>query len=223
MKKILLLLLIIITLSCSSNENSGLLLASSTCELPCWNNIVPGETTLQEAVDIIEQLDGINQESIFVHNPSQGLITTAIWFSLESKTLLDSTTTQGEVSLINDRVVLITLGGDLNLTFGDIVRKIGEPEYIISTDFNKETSQITINAIYPSKGISYISYKKPKDKLTPSSKIANISFFDSIYYEVFLEEGWFSEGEYGAENTKKIMYEWNGYGSLDEKYPPRQP
>jgi len=51
----------------------------------------------------------------------------------------------------------------------------------------------------------------------------NSTSIHSLLYEKMLEAKFFSSGSYNAEETLKVMYPWDGYGSLDEKYPPRQP
>lgn len=59
-----------------------------------------------------------------------------------------------------------------------------------------------------------------KGELNPENKLRVIFFFDPELYDHFLEAGYFSLLYLKEEETRKYMVPWDGYGSLEEKYPP---
>ncbi len=102
------------------------------------------------------------------------------------------------------------------------MKEVGEPEYIISG--NDVGGGRTVILIYPQKGVDYsFTTELSNLEITPETQIDCIHLFDISYYETLLEAGFFSSGYYNAEETMRVWYEWDGYGNLDEKYPPRQP
>jgi hypothetical protein len=221
MKKLFSLLFLCFVVSCSLTGPSISILDDSQCELPCWKGITPGETSHEEALQIVKGLDGIDAESIAVINLPWEIFNKRIWFYLYKDSSLTKEQTDGALYFIDDKVVALLLQRNIVRSFGDMVESVGEPETIISKPFVGGGN--VVMAILPSKGIRFEFFAKPSDELQPETEIDNVMFFDTKYYEDLLESGMFSLGEYGASDTRKIMYPWKGYGNLQELYPPRLP
>jgi hypothetical protein len=102
------------------------------------------------------------------------------------------------------------------------VEAVGEPEYIISG--NDIGGGRTIILIDSQNGVDY-SYTTELNNLeiTADTPIDCVQSFDPSLFEKMLDAKLFSSGYYNAEETMKVWYPWDGYGNLDEKYPPRQP
>lgn len=222
MKKIILLIFFFIA-ACGKSADEISILDKSSCKLPCWNDIVAGQTTEDELLEILENLPDVDQASIRITNQAWNIFDNQIYFSFrQGWTISQRPKLRGEISIINNTVSDLIVCGEINTTMGRLVEEVGEPEHIISG--NNVGGGRTVILIDSQKGIDY-SYTTELNNLqiTPDTQIDCIKVFDPSLYEIMLEAGFFSNGDYNAEETMKVWYPWDGYGNLDEKYPPRQP
>jgi len=204
-----------------SDETS--ILDKSTCKLPCWNDVVPGQTTKGELLKILENLPDVDPETIRNTNQAWNIFDDQFYFSFrQGWTLNQQSKLRGEGTVKNDTVSDFILCGEINTTMGELVEQIGEPEYIISG--NNFYGGRTVIITDSQKGISYW-YTTELDNLeiAPDTSMECLKIFDPSLYEAMLDAKLFSNGYYNAEETLKVQYSWDGYGNLDEKYPPRQP
>jgi len=222
MKKLILLIVLFIV-SCGKSSSAMSILDKSNCKLPCWNDIVAGQTTEDELLKILGDLPNVDQASIQNSNQPWNIFDNQIFFSFQQGwTLSQRPDLRGEAYITNKRVSELTLCGEINTTMGTLVETIGEPEHIISG--NNIGGGRTVVLTNSRQGVSF-SFTTELDSLeiTPSTQIDCIRIFDPALYEKMLDAKFFSNGYYNAEETLRVWYPWNGYGNLDEKYPPRQP
>ncbi len=223
MKKLILLIFLFLV-ACGTSSSESSILDKSSCKLPCWNNIVAGQTIEDELLEILENLPDIDQKSIQNENrPHESIFDSKILFSIhQGWTLSQRPKLEGESRISNDTVSDLIICGEIKTSIGELVEVVGEPEHIISG--NDIGGGRTVILIDSQSGISYW-YTAELDKLeiTPDTPIDCLKIFDPLLYEVMLEAKFFSNGYYNAEETMKVWYPWDGYGNLDEKYPPRQP
>ena len=226
--KIIWTLMILLASSCvPSAKNQISILEKSNCALPCWNNIKVGQTTQDEILQFLETSSDIDQKSIQIDNHSWKIFDSQIFFSFDQGGLLDQyPDIQVDIRFSNNIVSELIVCGELYTTIGDIVEQIGEPESIISGD-NLDGNRNVI-LITSKTGVAYWyttdkSLGKAKYEMSPETKVECLNVFEPSLYEEMMEVGLFSMGHYNAEETLRVMYPWDGYGNLDEKYPPRQP
>lgn len=219
MKKISLLLLLLIT-ACFTTKSDFTILDDSKCELPCWNNLIPGATPYEEAIQIIKGLNGVDQKNIVALNQPWKIFNKRISFYLNPESLSSKTSIDGEAYFINDNLTVLKLNRNSGLTFEEMIKRIGEPENIVSMPFHGSVP--VIMAINLAKGVEFEFYAI-SDELQPETKIDSVMFFDPTHYEELLDAEMFSLGEYDANDTKKIMYSWQGYGCIEILYPPKFP
>ena len=218
MKKAILLILLFIT-ACKSANREISILDESSCSPPCWNSIIPGETSHSEVLQIVKNLNEIDSENVVDTNIPWKIFNKQIWFYLYKNSSQVKVQTDGAVYFLDDKVVALFLQRNIGRTFSEMIEIAGEPEAIISMSFAGVT---VIRAIDSSKGIVFESYVD-SDQLHPETRIDNVMFFDTTHYEELLDAEMFSMGSYDAKETKKIMYPWKGYGNIEELYPPRSP
>jgi len=220
MKKLHLLLLFVVT-ACSLVVPEISVLDNPVCNLPCWNGITPGQTSQPDALQIVTSLDGIDQKKTNVLNVPWLIFNKQIWFYLYTNPSLGGVQTDGAIYFIDNKVATVILRRNIGKTFGDMVELVGEPETIISMTLVE--GGIVVLAIIPSKGVEFEFYTKSNERFGPETQIDNVMFFNSIQYEQLLDAGMFSLGIYNANEIRKIMYQWKGYGNIEELYPPRFP
>jgi hypothetical protein len=226
--KIIWILMILLAASCAPSANNQIsILEKSNCDLPCWNNIKVGQTTQDEILQFLETSSDIDQKSIQIDNHPWTIFDSQIFFSFDQGGLLEQyPDIQVDISFSNHIVSELIVCGELYTTIGDIVEQIGEPESIISGDnLDGNRDVILINS---TAGISYWyttdkSLGKAQYEMSPETNFECLNLFEPTLYEEMMEVGLFSMGHYNAEETLRVMYLWDGYGSVDEKYPARQP
>ncbi|MDQ3005551.1 MAG: hypothetical protein M3R47_09240 [Chloroflexota bacterium] len=220
-KSVLLTFLFIVACGKSSDEVS--ILDKSSCRLPCWNDIVVGQTTEGELLEIIEILPDIDPESIQNNNRPWDIFDNQVFFSFRQDwTLSQRPKIEGEARISNNIVSDLIICGEIKTSMGELVEVVGEPENIISgNNFYGGRTVILTNS---QSGVSYWYTTELNNlEITPDTQIDCLKIFDPLLYEEMLEAKFFSNGYYNTEETLRVWYPWDGYGNLDEKYPPRQP
>jgi len=222
MKKLVLLICLFIV-ACGKSSDEMSVLDKSSCKLPCWNGVVAGQTTEDDLLKILANLPDVDPETIRTTNQAWNIFDDQFYFSFRrSWALNQSPKLRGEGSIKNNTVSDLILCGGINTSISELVEQIGEPEYIISG--NNFYGGRTVILTHPSKGVSYwYTTELDRFEITPDTQIGCLGIFDPLLYEEMLEAKFFSAGYYNAEETLKVQYLWDGYGNLDEKYPPRQP
>ncbi|HJS19228.1 MAG TPA: hypothetical protein VJ785_10795 [Anaerolineales bacterium] len=215
MKYISYLLCLCLITACVSSTPRDSLIKGSPCEPPCWNGLTPGETTFDDASQIVRELTNVDQTKIDELTYSGEVFDKWIRFYIVRDDLLTKKQTIGALYFIDDRLAVILLLANVGGTFGEMVEMVGEPEVILSLQHPED---IQIKAILPSKGISFDSYAR-SDQFSAETRIDNVMLFDPSQYEQLLDAAMFSLGKYGAADTKKMMHPWRGYGSIEELYP----
>lgn len=229
MKK-LILLIFVLTVACTEQERPPeiSILEMSSCELPCWNDIVAGQTTEVDLLQILTSLSIVDQGSIQNTHQPWSIFDDQINFSLrEDESLNQEARIRGYVDVTRDIVSGLMMCGEMSTSVGDIVQATGEPESILSGDLIEQPGRLVI-LINSRKGISYwYTAQKSRDshryEITSDASVGCVYMFDPDLYEELLDAKLLSSGHFNAEETLKVMYPWNGYGDLNEKYPPRQP
>ncbi len=222
--KCFIILLIMVGLaSCIRTTTEFPLITNTTCHPPCWQNIVPGKSTEQEVVGILNDNPIIDSNSLAIKGEPWNSFSDVIYFKTKPNEDI------GAIYFINDKVAMITISGILKFSFEQAIDNLGEPQYIINMPtyygppgFLKISYEIS--ALIPSEGIKF-SYNTREIKgnnqssLSPGNQISEVSFFDKNSYEYILQAGMFSEGVLNAIETEQYLIPWDGYGELEQKYP----
>ena len=222
MKKIFLLILFFVT-ACGKSSTEASILDKSSCRLPCWNDIVPGQTTEDDLLKTLGNLPDIDQASLKNTHQRWNIFDNQIFFSFrQGWTLSQRRKLRGEAHITNPMVSDLIICGEIQTSMGKIVEEIGEPEHIISG--NNIPGGRTVILINSESGVQYwFTTELDNVEITSNTPIDCVGIFDPSMYEKMLGAGLLSNGDYNAEETLKVWYPWNGYGNLDELYPPRQP
>jgi len=189
------------------------------CSSPCWHHIVPGQTTKQEMLSILEQIPEVQAGSIWSKGESWNSFNDVARFSLSNKVDV-------EVYFYNNKVALMYFYGKTRVTIGDMINKVGEPEnlltiYLAYGPFRLDGSPHKIvYLLNPEKGIAYRydSLDIPKSwrsEIRPDIKISGIDYFDPGVYHSLLEVGMFPMGDISKETLDR-MKPWTGFGKLPD-------
>ncbi len=158
---------------------------SSECSVPCWRNIQPGKTSMQEAVKLVKNFPDVNAKSIDTAGGPWSIFSDDIEFSLASGEEVDIFMLDNVVAQI---YFSIPKG---SITFGKCVEIFGSPEYAIQV-FMLGPSETIIplidaphywfEAISPSRGVvygydTYNGWASPSFNLTSDTKVVQLQFF----------------------------------------------
>jgi len=212
--KTLCIILFFVT-ACSTPKPNELFESDPACSLPCWKNIRPGETTQDEAIQIINAFEEVDNERVHLFNEPWNVLDGHILFYLGST---PRTAIVGRIFSKNEKVVELRFTSNLDVTFGEMVEKSSEPEIVISMLYVKGGSYLM--GLSPSRGIGYAFYPRPTTVLKSTTQIAFLVLFDPAYYEILLNNGVFSPRGENAKEIQSHMYSWKGYGNISELYPP---
>jgi len=177
------------------------------CSLPCWANIVPGDSTESDVKNIEADIPEIdNNQTAWRDN----------WETNEAVFLwgfIDSEVQRGEISVKNEKVESIYIVGGYKVSLEYMVTNYGDPDYVIIG--NRITPgplgagfQNQVNLIYEEGLI--IRLRPNKDAIiNPLTKIDGAIFFYPESINEIINSS-ISGGLLGE--IKK--WEWQGYGKF---------
>ncbi|MBN2469910.1 MAG: hypothetical protein JXN59_04220 [Anaerolineae bacterium] len=115
------------------------LVSGEPCVAPCWNGIVPGETTWTEAITLVQ-----NDEAFagFETEANEGLLQ-AIWQKAGSEQFCCRLLSEGE----EEPVSYVFLALSPGIIVDEVLRQHGDPTYVTTFDFTDAESVIQL--IYP--------------------------------------------------------------------------
>jgi hypothetical protein len=196
-------------------ETESSIIVNASCEPPCWENINPGKTTRLEANKILHELSWINNGSI----KDYSLYTEDD--SIRWEGTYEAGDDFGEIIFENDIVAIIEVfPKDGVLEFSDFIEKFGEPEYVFATFYSIERSAISVDILYPSKGIGFnYNYNRSYSHIVSSipisaqDKVMYVWYCDpQNYYKYLTSE---PIGLYSTEFFDRGVQRWKGYGEYE--------
>lgn len=168
------------------------LLTGDPCEAPCWQGIIPGETSWRDAITMIED------------NPEY----------TDFETVQDD---QSEAELINFNdgdgpqcCRIITDDGETvsailtllapQMQLGDVIDKFGEPAYVTGGDVSPD--QTLLSVLFPDVPLVVYVFGAGTEngELTPASEIIDAIYMDDAGMEELV--------------TATNLYNWEGYVAL---------
>lgn len=165
-------------------------LNNATCQLPCWEDIMPGKTTLQEAKEIIKDLPGAK-----ITSPLKNSVQ---WGGYESYTGYASDNGESTILYISIRFI-----DDQNIDFDETIKAFGQPTNVQT--FNCMHGMCDVNIIFSELGLALRLRSTPTNgtvMIEKSSNVIGVAFFTP-----------------GIDNYSKIaifqgleIKSWGGYG-----------
>lgn len=200
--------------------NTSLFLPSilelSDCELPCWNQIEIGKTTMVELNQIIAELDFVESGSTDTSRYSEEYPYITGFYARPSKVNLS--TINGIALFTEDNLVYFSLTGNLNTKMKYFVDQFGLPDLVLMTGrrgypgSSKVVNYITF--VNLQSGIAYGSGVESVDvEISDDFKLEFFYMFDPKSFESLSNSGFFINQDY--------TYDWNGYGIIRDKYFPK--
>lgn len=216
--RLIITFLLLFLLQGCTKENKTNWLTENSCDLPCWNGVIVGDTTKTELLLKINNLTIIDQNKTRTYVEPWKIFTGSSFFTYYNRKI------HGTASYLNEITEELTFSGELRTTFGDIVSEVGYPDYVIVIPLFNPTSNLDVTALYPTLGIAF-SYdirtipKRMREEISPDIPIDYVTIFDPNIYDALVDASLFGQSLYNGEETRESLRPWDGYGVLLEKYP----
>jgi hypothetical protein len=129
------------------------ILTNNPCTAPCWNNLIPDQSSTQDALELLTTIPFIDSENIIIRSSSW-------WPSSENEDHIPAILIRGlcaqpartvcvEILVVEDKVKEISLFPNYKLTLEGIVGNLGEPDYMVSNPWGVECLGCTIRLFWP--------------------------------------------------------------------------
>ena len=194
-------------------------ITSIECDPPCWYGIWPGETTPQEAIGILINLDFVSDMGGWPHEPKFKRETPdrITWTYIRNRKVGDI---EGCAYLQDDRVIAISLRTLGSLTISEAFERLGEPELVLTRVHKSDYREwVRLILIYPTDGyqievdiILSVAAQDNQVKITEETPIYRVIYFDPSHYEYLIGMRILIDG-LGKTALDKAR-PWQGFGEI---------
>ncbi len=207
---VLIILFLSACIKAQSASNRSIVIENS-CRPPCWHGIIPGQTTSQEAKQIIETESFTKPGSIIEEFRQLSPFSNQIYW--------DFNIGGGGMLLASEDGIVqaIWLDGLYDFTFEAAIECFGEPDFIYAFKVKTETIYLGIDTLFQGYIIG-LSAIKPYNttnspNIQPETIIDSVIFVNPIIFNEFINEYFGSEIllEYDGQSLSQ-SHNWHGYG-----------
>jgi hypothetical protein len=139
-----LLVTVICLVACQASQANESYLNANTCTVPCWQEITPGSTTKQKALDIIKSSNLIENQSIEERSLDSSYSTYNFWLTDGAR---------AQVAVKNQIVLFIAIWPHNPPGLGEIFDFWGEPNFVSVKETPTNFVCYTASLFYLEKGI----------------------------------------------------------------------
>lgn len=194
--------------ACSLGESR--LLADTTCEPPCWEGIIPGDTQEEDALARLREVPGIVRSSIrsVTVDEDRSYVSWIFRGARES----------GRLILRSGTVISIKLGTEGSVDFGGLVAHLGEPELVSAIVGWADGRWLRVSLLYPTKGIAathfdaFFPSRVDSVQVQESMPIEELIYFDPYLYDELLTSWGIIRQDY--ESIQQSFTPWVGFSPL---------
>ncbi len=195
------------------------LLTGEPCEPPCWQGLIPGESTEEDVAEFMSTTRFVDTRSVrrgsytrstrggeevagvTIHwRSSAGLLSTCNYFSIEEGVLK-----------------YITICPYRGVTLGRLIDRYGPPEKYIARRPISGPLYYDVTLFYPTHGFTVDLVLPYEDgALQPESSVADVWYFRAAPLERFIELAREAGVYSGTPNkTLEALSDWPGYGPIE--------
>ncbi len=214
MKKLLIIILCCFLLTACSGQKSSVL-DDTTCDAPCWREIIPGRTSLDESLKYILGMTDVAKDSVKLTDGNYGFWQNGILWSFDH--VIENS---GELFFNSDEVIFLKVSIAKNqiVSLSEVFSKYGEPDLVYSTYGILETMMKSISLIY-SNGICVElrtqninpTRVEPNSDIYYTTIVSTIEIKSISFFDPNLSSNVISTSCYWPIEEKYIQ-KWNGFG-----------
>lgn len=166
-------------------------LENPECSPPCWENIMPGETTILEAKSILAKIPDVRIIGQDDH---------VIEWKMNDSDYGSAVSKTGDGIIT---VVILTSVGKQPLLLNRVIDKYGTPEFV--HPFDCREGMCEVNIVFPQLGMAldlFVPNRRGQITIEPTSSVINVLFYagDLEHYREL------------PENSEGDIQNWIGYG-----------
>jgi hypothetical protein len=205
--------LFLISVTGCATEKS-ILTQETTCPYPCWQNIQPGVTTSDEAIQFLLQMPFIDSKPSASPRKIDDVRSYNSWTFQKNIREMG-----GGITYFNDLVAYIDFDVINKTKINEMVAYYGNPELISVISGQADIQWLKVSWIYPKQGVLIMHFnphwrlKGTNVDITPNLKIDRVYYFNPDLYETLFENVFFSP--YSLDAIQQSIQKWEGYGYYD--------
>lgn len=218
-------LLTLLLVGCSKPVLDKSLLTNDPCAPPCWNDLVPGESTEEDVRQKLENSSWVKRGSVkaMATEESNGKPSVHItWHGRKHRY------TPNRAILQDDRLVRLEICIDYKLTFEEVVEQFGPPEGIHTRVTIKDNTLYGVWLDYPSQGLTFARWVlNPRGEIFPAEErgillpgflVTEVNYYVPNSLEGALRDSFLLPADV-VEQRLQDEQAWEGFGEI--KVTPR--
>ena len=163
------------------------LLTDDPCRVPCWHNIIPGVSGVDDVRAQLENSPFVRKGTLrYGATEEAGVPVTRFSWQAKSENY-------NRVTFRDEKVVRIEIQVDHDWALSDVVGKFGDPEYVVSHQFGEEAPGYLVVLYYPAQGVQFRSSTYPfagEYRITKDLKVTQGVYFAPTTLEGMLSEAY---------------------------------
>lgn len=205
-----LIIVCIIFSGCLEIPSESIIFNKNTCQLPCWSGIIPGETTLDEAIILLQNNKDICSSMIqkTLIEPNDSYIFEICQTYRENIGII-----RGKAGFVEE----ITIGYPDQNSFRlyEIIHLIGDPDGYVAMKTEREVHWLETLIVYKNLGVILDSgftmneYDKPS--FTPDFQIHGISLMPPEFIEEYILR---RQMQLSSDELGLGFRNWDGYSEI---------
>lgn len=171
------------------------LISEDPCGAPCWRGITPGETSWNEALNIIEEDETLSDLQTRTDEDTGQI--GAAWSQADGNNCCQMFTQDGST------VSLLVAQTAPTYTYADIQEKYGEPSYLIGESVSGD--QALVSVYYPDNNfLIYLFVPGEDGEITEASEVIGFAYTSPDVMDLIVQTS--------------SLYEWEGTGQVLSTY-----
>jgi hypothetical protein len=188
-------------------------LLDTSCNPPCWHQIIPGKSVESDVISILENVPEVNPELVSYYSSQYYGTTSHVKLAFDD----DAGDIGGWIYFMNGVVFMMDFGPKKGaLTLEDAIQLLGEPEFTYAYKEIGETQTMIILLLYPSKGYIILynieRFRRDSAIIQPEHSIQSVMYFDPSQLNEVITSGLIIGQDIAT--VKQQMRPWEGYGEV---------
>jgi hypothetical protein len=209
-----LLILVIGGSLASCKPKPSTVLHDTSCEPPCWHNIIPGKSTKTDVLLLLPNIPEVDPNSI-----EDTAITTGGVYSHIKWQFASGGGDFGIIYFENGVVSTITISPKKGaLTLEDTIKILGEPEFTYAYKERGEIDRMLIFLLYPTKGYTLLynsgRFRRSSALIEPEHPIEFVNYIDLMLFYELVTSHPFIRINRDLVALQENMRPWRGYGEI---------
>jgi hypothetical protein len=203
-----------LTLLRNLNRQPSMVITSTACEPPCWYGITPGETTSWEAFAILDQLPGVNQDTVLGGYDREDKLNKIFWYF--ERPAEDSI---GSIYFEDDRATAVTILTINSVKLAELFEKLGQPEkYWAEVGHGEDREYVNVLLFYPTQGylidmLIDLEFDSNQVEIKGTTPVYRVTYFAPEMFEELLGSRILIDKAVLA--RKGSWQAWTGYGRIE--------